>query len=238
MTVWKDLQSKLAKLMPLGTPQIIFDIDDTLIDCRYRKHKVFLDFIQQDNVGMRFPKESVCLSALPIHQVCYKISDNLSNAEIENPDFERELLDFWRTNYFSYPYLLNDQAFPGAVDFVNKCLSLGSRIVYLTGRDIPGMERGTLERMSALGFPTTGPAVRFFLKPHPQQDDHAFKLTTFDTIHRDGPVLAALENELGNLNAMAERFQDALVYWRPTLFAPNPPQPHPRVKLLREFPED
>ncbi len=92
--------------------------------------------------------------------------------------------------------------------------------------------------MEQLGFPVQGPQIHFLLKPHSNLDDHQFKLTAIDSLAPQGPVIAALENELGNLNAMAEKFEDALVYWRPTLYAPNPPAPHPRVKILQNFPED
>ena len=235
-TILDEIKVHLSSF-PTRKAQIILDIDDTLIDCRHRKHRVFQDFLREQSLWERYPRECEKLQMLSWESVCYRIDDNLKSAKIENLEFGQLLLSFWRQHYFTYPYLLEDRAFPGALRFVEDCRALGLQIVYLTGRDTPGMGPGTFAGMKKLGFPTEGEDIFFYLKPEAHLDDYEFKKSALEQLTKHGPVIAALENELGNLNAMAERFEEALVYWRPTLYAPNPPLPHPRVRILTHFPD-
>lgn len=216
-------------------PLIIFDIDDTIIDCRHRKYLVIQDFIEQALIKERFPLECQRLGQMPWTEVCYRIIDTLRKQDIHHPHFSEELLQFWRFHYFSYPYLLRDQAFPQAISFVQQCAAWGAAIVYLTGRDEQGMGQGTRESMQKLGFPTSSDQVSFILKLDPLQDDVGFKKAALEDIAKQGEVVAAFENELPNLNVMAERFPSAKMYWRKTLYLPNPPEPHPLVETLFHF---
>ena len=129
------------------------------------------------------------------------------------------------------------QAFPGAVEFVHQCINMGIQVTYLSGRDLPGMGQGTFDTLKILRFPCNGPNIHFYLKPEATVNDLDFKIQALDIIASQGIVLAAIENELTNLNAMADHFKNALMYWRPTLYMPNPPTPHPRVKILEFFPK-
>jgi phosphoglycolate phosphatase-like HAD superfamily hydrolase len=237
MNLWLELQQRLETIDTSERPQIILDIDDTLIDCRYRKHQVFRDFLQQPHILAEFPLESERLILLNREDVCYRIEDNLNKVSIQSKEFAKAIFQFWKAHYFTYPYLIHDQAFPGAVNFVQRLEKLGVRVIYLTGRDRKNMEQGTLTALQNLGFPVDGSHIHFYFKPDIGMEDHLFKISVLDHIKQLGPVLAALENELPNLNAMADKFSDALMYWRPTLYAPNPPPPHERVKFLREFPD-
>ena len=216
---------------------VCLDLDDTLIDCRHRKHRVFMDFIAQPAIRQRHADASARLAELRWEDIHYRVPDNLKFLAIEDRVFGEELFLFWQRHYFTYPYLLQDQAFPGALHFVKQCFETeGLGLVYLTGRDVPGMGRGTFESLRLLGFPTEGPDVHVLLKPDPSLHDLHFKRDALEAVDRLGPVLAAFENELPNLNVMAERFPAAAMYWRKTLFAPDPPLPHPRVKVLLNFP--
>jgi hypothetical protein len=97
------------------------------------------------------------------------------------------------------------------------------------------MGQGTFDTMRKLGFPTDGERVHFILKENPAVDDLKFKAMALEKVAPLGKVIAAFENELPNLHVMAERFPDAAMYWRKTLYFPNPPEPLPHVEILLEF---
>lgn len=217
-------------------PLVVFDVDDTLIDCRFRKSIVFRDFARQPHIQEKWPVESQKIIALNWQKLCYRVHDNLRNLGINDGAFGDELLNFWLQHYFTYPYLIQDRAFPRAQDFVKRCIDLGSHIVYLTARDHPGMYQGTIEALERLGFPMHAPKTHVMLKPEVSMSDHHFKLGALEEIAALGEVVASFENELINLNAMAERFPNAAMYWRKTLYAPDPPDPHSRVEILLHFP--
>lgn len=235
MNIYDHLQ-RLRQTISHAKPILLLDIDDTLIDCRYRKHKVFMDFIAQPEVAAQFPIECAKLRLLPWQSVQYRVADNLISASIDQQDFGAALFAFWRQHYFTYPYLIQDIAFPGAVDFVKYFYDTAHTLVYLTGRDQAGMGAGTLFSLKHLGFPCSGPDIHFILKPDVEMGDLEFKRSALEDVAALGPLLAAFENELGNLNAMALRFPEAAMYWRKTLYAPDPPTPHPRVIQLDAFP--
>lgn len=219
------------------TPLIVFDVDDTLIDCRHRKSLVFHAFAQEKSHAERWPEDIAKLRGHHWENLKYRVHDNLPPLSISDKIFGDELLSYWLKHYFTYPYLIQDRAFPGAQAFVQKCLDIGAHIVYLTARDHPGMYQGTIEALESLGFPLHEPRVHVMLKQEVSMSDHHFKVGALEEIARLGEVIASFENELPNLNAMAERFPDALMIWRKTLYAPNPPPPHARVIIMEKFPE-
>ncbi len=237
MDIFETIESRIRAL-PAGSPRalLLLDIDDTLIDCRHRKRQVFLDFVAQGKVLKQFPVACDTLSRITQQEIEYRVADNLKKVGIDEPSFAEQLLQFWLDHYFTYPYLIQDIAFPGAVSFVNKCYQRGLGLVYLTGRDLPGMGPGTFAAMKKLGFPCEQPHIHFLLKPDPKIPDLGFKISALEDVAALGPVVAAFENELSNLNAMALRYPTAAMYWRNTLYAPSPPPPHPHVEVLAHFP--
>ncbi|RZA21657.1 MAG: HAD family hydrolase [Proteobacteria bacterium] len=219
-----------------NTPMVVFDVDDTLIDCRHRKSLVFHAFAREESTSRRWPDDTKKLSAHNWETLKYRVHDNLHPLSITDKIFGDELLNYWLKHYFTYPYLIQDRAFPGAQAFVKRCLDRGAHIMYLTARDHPGMYQGTVEALESLGFPIHKPNVHVMLKPEASQSDHHFKVGALEDIAALGEVIASFENELPNLNAMAERFPNALMIWRKTLYAPDPPPPHSRVQIMDHFP--
>lgn len=216
-------------------PVMIFDLDDTLIDCRHRKHLVIQEFIKQSHIKRDFANECLQLERIDWQTWQYRVLDTLHQLNIKNQIFTEKLQHYWLAHYFSYRYLLLDQPFQEALNFVRHCYQAGATIVYLSGRDEPGMGAGTRESLMHLGFPLLGPRLHCILKLDPEAPDLDFKVAALEVIARFGNVIAALENELINLNAMAERFPQAAMYWRKTLYMPNPPNPHERIQILHAF---
>ncbi|MBC7661424.1 MAG: HAD family hydrolase [Chitinophagaceae bacterium] len=237
MPIFDDIESRIQKaLRSKLRPLVVFDVDDTLVDCRYRKAQVFQDFAKQPAVRSQWLAESQTILDLSWERLRYRVQDNLDMVNITSETFRDAIFDHWIKNYFTYPYLLKDRAFPGAQQFVKKCQDMGAHIVYLTARDHMGMYQGTIEALDLLKFPMHSPDIHIMLKPEVSMNDHHFKVGALEQIASLGEVVASFENELVNLNAMAERFPNAAMYWRNTLYAPDPPPPHPRVEILAHFP--
>ncbi|WP_141736101.1 HAD family hydrolase [Oligoflexus tunisiensis] len=238
MSLFETFQRRIEETRTGGEqPVIIFDLDDTLIDCRHRKHRVIHDFIKQSHVKESFALECQLVERMSWENVQYRVLDTLAQEGIRNQLFGEQLFNFWRQNYFTYPYLVDDKPFPGALEFVRHCHDLGATLVYLTGRDIPGMGQGTFEAMRRMGFPSDDARVHYILKEDPDINDLEFKVLALNKVEPLGRVIAAFENELPNLHAMAERFPDAAMYWRKTLYMPNPPEPLPHIQVLLHFKE-
>lgn len=236
MNISESMQRRIEETLARGEkPLIIFDIDDTIIDCRHRKFRVIRDFIAQPLIREAFPLECLLTERLVWENVQYRVMDTLAIEGVQNQDFGEQLFQFWRQNYFTYPYLIEDEPFPGALEFVQLCHKLGAVIVYLTGRDLPGMGPATFDTIRKLGFPATGDRVHFILKQDPTIEDLEFKVLALEKIAGLGTVIAALENELPNLHAMANRFPEAAMYWRKTLYMPDPPDPMDQVEILLRF---
>lgn len=226
----QQIQDKLSKHSKSTSKKlVVFDIDDTIIDCRHRKRRVFQDFARVIDHQREFPKHCQALTTIALHQIQFRVSECLAGLKIKDLEFESSLTKFWRQHYFTNAYLLHDQAFDGAVRFVKDCLQLGVDVVYLTGRNEPSMGDGTKRRLNELGFPWPHERAHLILKPDPNQADLDFKQLAMAQIDQIGHTIASFENELRNLNMMADYFTDALLFHRQTLQSPDQPPPHPRI---------
>ena len=75
-----------------------------------------------------------------------------------HPDFFTELHTFLIQHLFFDDYLKHDLPYEGSVDFVNRLYRNGTRIIYLTGRNVGEMREGTLQALRKHGFPLDGTA--------------------------------------------------------------------------------
>lgn len=233
-----DLLSKIRHMVSVGhKPIVIFDIDDTIIDCRYRKLAVFKSFCSNHDILSRFPNECKVIHAATLESIHYKVADCMKHLGINNDEFYRRLEVYWRQHYFTDYYSANDVPFPNSETYVTQCYEHGAHIVYLTGRAESEMRQGTLDMINQSQFPKLGDLVTLMMKPSGSLSDLAYKSQCLHDIASIGTVVASFENELPNLNKMAEFFSGAKMYWRKTCYAPNPPKPHPRIEIMPHFPD-
>ncbi len=216
------------------TPLVVFDLDDTLIDCRHRKYEVFQSLTKEADIKEHFPTEAHRLSHLPVENIVYRVQHNMDKAGITSPDFRRRAEEYWARHYFTHAYVAHDVSFPGAVDFVRAVHQGGASIIYLSGRDIPGMGKGTRQSLTHLGFPLDDQA-QLILKPNPLMPDLTFKQLAIPMIRRQGDVIAIFENETRNLNALGEEFPQSLLVLLDTLHSPGPPPPRDGTIVLKKF---
>ena len=216
-----------------GKPSIaLLDIDDTLVDCRYRK-KLVLDAYAKTIPDNHTYKQKI--ADIKISQLEYRVYHSLDNIGVYDEDLRKSCFEYWLDHYFSKPYFLQDKAFPGAEEFTHKLAAAGIKLVYLTARDEPQMGFATREFLKNSAFYFDTQASSLVMKKDPKEPDHQFKKRALSEIKTQGRVIVALENELKHLNEMADTFGEALVYWRNTRYSPNPPPAHERVEILPEF---
>jgi hypothetical protein len=118
---------------------------------------------------------------------------------------------------------------------VGEVHAAGAAVYYLTGRDEPGMGRGTRASLQAHGFPIEDGRCHLRLKPRFEDDDLEFKRQAVDEIRSAGAVLALFENEPANANLFLQAFPDARVFFLETVCSPNPPPLLPGILRLRDF---
>jgi phosphoglycolate phosphatase-like HAD superfamily hydrolase len=198
-------------------PVTIFDLDETLLDSRERALRVFMDIALSVCVFRRFREECKYLlrscksRSEPIRSyVLYPDRILRDDFKVEDEAFIRAITPLYLEAYLSSAYCRDDQEIGGASAYVGRLFKAGSHIVYLTGRNRPNMEEGTLEALSRLGFPL-GASTTLLMKPDPQMDDRAYKKSALEQISRLGSVVAAFDNEPAHLTAIEERFPDAIL---------------------------
>src|SRR5262249_37897145 len=142
---------------------------------------------------------------------------------------------FWRDRFFTDDYVRYDTPVDGAPEFVRACHEAGAVIVYLTGRDIPGMLLGTVESLRDAGFPVGVAGVECVLKPDATLPDEAFKRTALPTLQRVGDVVAFFDNEPANCNVAVQLFIEAHIVLVDTQRVPGAPDPEPGVETITDF---
>ncbi|MDP8254741.1 MAG: hypothetical protein P9M14_03245 [Candidatus Alcyoniella australis] len=106
---------------------------------------------------------------------------------------------------------------------------------YLTGRDSPGMGSGTRASLSEHGFPFDCQRVDLLMKPRIEIKDMDFKRDAVRQIGEMGQVLAAFDNEPGNINLFADTFPEAIVVLLDTIHSPTPVVPYEHVVRISDF---
>ena len=213
-------------------PLMIFDLDSTLISTQHRNHVILGEFVH--HVGAPADLVQVIEKILPC-DMGWNVMDDLRRRGFRHEPTLSRLRAYWGARFFRDEYLRHDLPLPGAVEFVRDAHEIGARIVYLTGRDEPGMGRGTRKSLKTHGFPVDGDRVELRLKPSSREDDLAFKRRALDEIRHRGEVVAAFENEPANANLFLEVFPEARVVLIDTVCSPDPPPLAPGIVKLKDW---
>lgn len=224
------------------SPVVMFDLDDTLTNTRDRTVRILHDFANQAEIQSAFPDESKKLETLEFAQTSFLLKDTMKSMNIDNPAFIEKANDFWQANFFTNKYCAEDIETSGASVYLHLLAKAGAKIVYMTGRDIPRMGKGTKENLAKNHFPRkrwfsfiSGPAPVLILKPDQKEDDLKFKESQYDNIRNMGEVVGAFENEPANINSMANAFPHAAAIFLDTIHSPNPAVPEDRVEWVENF---
>lgn len=221
----RDLKAKAGESRQ-AHPLVLLDLDSTLYEVGPRTHQILKEWTRTES-ARRFPR--ICaalLSAEPWH-VGYSVRDTLTavgvamdSAEAESA--QAEIKEFWAARFFQSEYLRYDHAYPGAAAFTRKLHELGAEIVYLTGRDEPGMGDGTRANLLRDGFPWEVERTHLLLKRAAHLPDLDHKKDAAHYIRDHGTLVASFENEPPNIVALYEIFPDAMHVFVDTVCSDHP----------------
>ena len=211
----------------------MFDLDGTLYDNRPRTLQILMEY--SDEVRQHDPEVADALSTLDGQKVRYLLSDTLRECALSHPDVVRDVTQYWRERFFSDDYCGFDVPMDGAPEYVRTCYEAGASIVYLTGRDVPGMFVGTVASLRDHAFPLGVAGVELVLKPDATLADEAFKRSALPSLNRAGEVIAVFDNEPANCNIARGLFPTAEIALLDTQKVPGAPELDPNVSLITDF---
>jgi hypothetical protein len=205
-------------------PIAIFDLDGTLFDVNYRHLAILNEFINQKEIQEKFPNECSKVQKIKITDFVYGIEATLNLLGIDrysenSAHFIKLAEQYWFKKFFTDDYVLFDKPYEKAQNCVQWFHQQGVHIVYLTGRDIPNMSKGTSTALEKFGFPHTGHNVSMFLKPAYGLDDLLFKKNALELIQSKGEVIFSIDNEPANVQMFIDHFPEAVHVHFDSLYA-------------------
>ncbi len=216
------------------TVKAYFDLDSTLFDVTPRVQRILEVFCEDNSMRLKYPQAIDILKTVQLETHPYYLKDLMLKIGLKNeePHFYKEIFQFWKVRFFHDDYVVFDKAEKGAVEFVNRLYEMGVHIVYLTGRDIARMQKGTLESLKKAGFPIDAPNVELILKPHMDMEDAPFKMERF-LLEDHSHQIWFFENEPVNIHLVLEKTPHVDVIYFDSVHsqkAEEPPAHIPRIK--------
>lgn len=220
----RDLKSK-AKGRETH-PLVLLDLDSTLYEVEPRSHQILLEWCEASE-SRGFPHVRDRVRQIQREHLGYSIKDTFSalGLSIELDEIAQAWSNakkFWAERFFTNEYLKYDRAYEGAAEFTREMHGLGAEIVYLTGRDEPGMGDGTRANLVRDGFPWEVAGTHLLMKPTFEMEDLLHKQSAAAYIRKHGTLVASFENEPPNLVALYELFPDAMHVFVETICSDRP----------------
>ena len=187
---------------------MVFDLDGTLFDNGPRTWKLVTEALEEGG----YTEERQRLSDVSNRMLPYLVSDFLNGAGITDESIIKYATDYWFKGFFTDAYQKLDVPLEGSVDFANKIYNAGATLVYLTGRDVPGMLVGCTYSLRSGGFTVVFVRTMMVLKPDFETKDLAFKTEAADFISQTGTVVAGFDNEPGNCNLFLDKWPKPTAY--------------------------
>lgn len=205
---------------------VIFDLDSTLFDVRPRIKKVLEHFAESEGSASH-PEWRQALKKAEVEPGDWGIRPALERLQVPL-ELALRARDFWKIHFFSSDFLHFDDLVPGALDFALHVNRQGHDIVYLTGRDVHRMERGSREVLKKFGFPLEPIRAELVLKPEKGLDDSVFKSSWFGGLSsKDRSRTWFFDNEPWILQEVERQFPEVnLVFLDTTHSGRSKPSPH------------
>lgn len=227
----RETCAKLARTD--GRPVVLFDLDATLFDNAPRTLSILCEFARFEGL---FEIEKSFLELMSARvRIPYQIDQVLLSAGLSDEGIIDRAKSFWFERFFSDRYQLFDAPLQGARDFVQSLYDVGATIVYLSGRDVPGMLVGCVESLRQHGFPIAMPRAVLILKPAFEMDDLCFKKEAVEFVAELGNVIATFDNEPENCNLFYERFRSSTCVHLITHHKSNAPPLRMGVESISDF---
>lgn len=209
-----------ARIRGGGKPvKVVFDLDSTIFDVKPRSLRILKEFALSSRAREISPEIAAWSLALPGFKLLYTMEEsaranNIPGGEALAKEYLKEAFRFWLARFFTHQYVTVDHPAPGAVDYVNRIVDAGAKAVYLTGRDWPGMGRGTVTMLEHCGFPVQPSVAEMILKPNAGLDDAEFKDEALRELRITGNAVALFDNEPANFHVFEKNFPEAwLVFY-------------------------
>lgn len=218
------------RISEASRPLVLLDLDSTLYEVQPRTRQILHEWSQSSESRSFELTCSAMIKGLPNARLGYSIQDSLVELglDLAHPEVQESLpaiKDFWRKRFFSSRYLPYDRAYPGAAGFTCRLHEMGAEIIYLTGRDEPGMGEGTRSNLIRDGFPWNHARTHLLLKATPSEPDLEHKKNAAEFIRSRGSLIASFENEPVNLAALYEIFPEAMHVFVDTVCSEHPAVP-------------
>jgi hypothetical protein len=215
---------------PVGA---VFDVDDTLIDTRFRTLRILTAWAEAQNNGP-LQAEAEKLRGLEPADVPYNLSDLLTRRGITDPQVATAIESFWAQHFFNNDFCGEDQEIPDAGAYLRSLQKLHADIFYVTGRIQAQMRDCTLQSFQRLGFPL-GLHAHLIMRSDPMQDEFSYKQQVFATIRQESDVIAAFENEPRNVNLEQASFPGAFIVFLDTIHSDAPVTPNSGIAWIENF---
>ncbi len=214
-------------------PVLVFDLDGTLIDNRPRVVAILHEL--GEHWREAHPEAAARCRAATVADIGYGVIDNMKRLGVDQAWLHEEGLTFWKQRFFTDLYQAHDVEIPGAVKFARACHDAGALLVYLTGRDLPGMALGTFKSLRDLGFPIGTMGTKLVTKPAFEIPDTEFKQSVARDLGRFGEVIGVFDNEPANCNLLLEAYPACDSVFVDSQHAPDPPDLDPRVAVIDTY---
>lgn len=211
-----ELRKKIDSLLASAKkPVAIFDLDGTLFNVNYRHMAILKEFIALPEIKENHAEHCAIIAKMRIDDFQYGIETTLNAIGIDrysehSAHFVQHAENYWFKRFFTDEFVTCDGIYEKAVECVKHFHASGAQVVYLSGRDVPNMSKGTIEALEKNGFPHRGHNITMLLKPAYGLDDLLFKKQAIDTIRTEGEVIATFDNEPANVQMFIDNFPDAI----------------------------
>lgn len=231
----RGVLARIASTVEQGgpTPLVVFDLDATLYDNRPRTLEILMEYREQ--ILDTRPDVAEPLASLTSERIDYLLSDTLRGCGVTRAEVVSDVTRFWHERFFTDEYCQHDAPVEGAPEYVRACYEAGAIVVYLTGRDLPGMMLGTVSSLRDCGFPIGVAGTELVLKPDANLPDEAFKRGALPTLDRVGDIVAFFDNEPANTNLAKAMYPDATVVLLETQRVPFAPPLAEDIEVVADF---
>ena len=200
---------------------VALDMDGTLFDNRPRTLAILHSFAMAHRQAL--PELLAAVQKLTLDDLHYAPAQAIDALNLPEPDLGERFVSYWRQRFFTNSYQALDHVEAGAAEFAHRLVDAGLGVVYLTGRDRPGMMHGVLQSLDVHGFPLMSPQTQVVLKPDFHSDDIAFKREALRELAKNGHLVGLIDNEPGIVNMALAAMPTMHCVRILRHHAPNPP---------------
>ncbi len=220
-------------------PVLLLDLDSTLYEVGSRSWQILKEWITTPE-SREFSKIRERIAGMKRSELGYSLLETFSQLGFSVMDTHVEAAlananQFWAKRFFTDDYLAYDEVYPGAPEFVQKAYDLGAEVIYLTGRDEPGMGKGTRARLLKDHFPFEMDRTHLVLKKAFELDDLDHKAKATDFVKTVGSLVASFENEPPNLVTLSDIFPSAMHVFVDTVYSDRHAIPKPGLYRITGY---